>query len=50
MLTREENELLCRIGPATPMGNVFRRYWIPALLSDEIAEPGVPRGMCSPAG
>ena len=32
MLTREENELITRIGPGTPMGDTMRRYWIPALL------------------
>ena len=40
MLTREENELLTRIGPGTPMGDVLRRYWIPALISDQLPEPG----------
>ena len=39
MLTREENELLTRVGPGTPMGNLMRQYWIPALLSTEL-EPG----------
>jgi phthalate 4,5-dioxygenase len=39
MLTREENELLTRVGADTPMGKLMRRYWIPALLSTEI-EPG----------
>jgi phthalate 4,5-dioxygenase oxygenase subunit len=38
MLTREENELLTRVGPGTPMGEMMRRYWMPALLSEEIAE------------
>ncbi|MBM2812489.1 MAG: aromatic ring-hydroxylating dioxygenase subunit alpha [Chloroflexi bacterium] len=42
MLTREENELLVRIGPGTPMGDMVRRYWVPALLSDEIPEPDSP--------
>jgi phenylpropionate dioxygenase-like ring-hydroxylating dioxygenase large terminal subunit len=42
MLTREDNELLCRVGPGTPIGNLFRRYWIPALLSDEVPEPDSP--------
>ncbi len=37
MLTREENELLCRVGPDAPMGKMMRRYWIPALMSDELA-------------
>src|SRR5436305_947747 len=38
VLTKEENELLCRVGPGTPMGDWFRRYWVPALLSEEIPE------------
>ncbi|HVC53364.1 MAG TPA: Rieske 2Fe-2S domain-containing protein [Stellaceae bacterium] len=39
MLSPEENELITRVGPGTPMGNTMRRYWVPALLSSEIAEP-----------
>jgi hypothetical protein len=42
MLSREENELLTRIGPGTAMGEAMRRYWIPALLVREIAEPDGP--------
>ncbi len=42
MLSREENELLTRVGPGTPMGELFRRYWIPALLSEEIPAPDCP--------
>lgn len=38
----EENELLTRTGPGTPMGTLFRRYWTPALLSEELAEPDSP--------
>jgi phthalate 4,5-dioxygenase len=38
MLTREQNDLLTQTGPGTPMGNLFRRYWIPALLAEEVAE------------
>src|SRR5438093_3576298 len=38
MFTAEENELLTRVGPGTPMGELFRRYWIPAVLSEEIPE------------
>src|SRR5687767_3500177 len=30
---------LVRTGPGTPTGNLLRRYWIPILLSSEIAEP-----------
>ena len=39
MLSRDENELITRVTPDTPMGNAMRRYWIPALLAHEIAEP-----------
>ena len=39
MLSREDNELLTRIEPGTPMGSLFRRYWIPALLAEEIPTP-----------
>ena len=42
MLTREENELLTRVGPGTPMGEMMRRYWLPALLSSELPEPDCP--------
>jgi phthalate 4,5-dioxygenase oxygenase subunit len=44
LLTREENELLCRVGPQTPMGSMMRRYWLPALLSTELpARDGAPK-------
>ena len=39
MLTQEENELICRVGPGTPMGNMFREYWLPALLTEELPNP-----------
>lgn len=42
MLSKEENELLTRTGADAPMGKLMRRYWIPALLSKEIAEPDGP--------
>ena len=42
MLSKEENELLTRVHPGTPMGRLFRRYWIPALLSEEIPDPDGP--------
>jgi phenylpropionate dioxygenase-like ring-hydroxylating dioxygenase large terminal subunit len=42
MLTREENELLCRTGPGTPMGTLMRRYWIPVLFSHQLPEPDCP--------
>ena len=42
MLSSEDNEILTRVGPGTPMGELMRRYWIPAVRSDEIAEPDSP--------
>jgi nitrite reductase/ring-hydroxylating ferredoxin subunit len=42
MLSREENELLTRIGPGTPMGALMRRYWVPALFSHQIPKPDCP--------
>ena len=39
MLTREENDLLTQTGPGTPMGDLFRRHWIPACLSEEVPRP-----------
>src|ERR1051325_4921116 len=39
MLSKEENELITRVGPGTPMGDLMRRYWIPALASTELPEP-----------
>ncbi len=39
MLTREDNELLTRVGPGTPMGALMREYWLPACLSSEVPKP-----------
>src|SRR5262249_36607627 len=39
MLSAEKNELLTHVEPGTPMGTMLRRYWIPALLSEELPEP-----------
>jgi phthalate 4,5-dioxygenase oxygenase subunit len=36
MLSRQDNELITRVGPGTPMGNLMRQYWVPALLSREL--------------
>ena len=33
MLSASDNEILCRVGPGMPMGNVFREYWLPAVRS-----------------
>lgn len=42
MLSREDNELVTRVGPGTPLGRMMRKYWTPALLSEEIARDGAP--------
>ena len=42
MLSSEDNERLTRVGPGTPMGELIRRYWIPAAFSRDIAEPDGP--------
>ncbi|MGQ2923217.1 MAG: aromatic ring-hydroxylating dioxygenase subunit alpha [Hydrogenophaga sp.] len=42
MLKNEQNELVTRTSAGTPMGELFRRYWLPALLSEELAEPDGP--------
>lgn len=38
MLTAEENEMLTRIGPGTPAGELFRRYWLPVAVAKELTE------------
>ena len=40
MLSREENDLICRVGPDTPMGKALRRYWTPAMQSSDLPEAG----------
>lgn len=42
MLRPEVNELLTQTGPGTKMGNLFRQYWIPALLAEELPERDCP--------
>ncbi len=42
MLRQQDNELLCRVGPGTPMGDLLRRYWHPVLLSEELPQPDCP--------
>src|SRR5438034_9363696 len=41
MLT-EENERLTRVGAGTPMGGLFRSFWLPALLAEEMPDPDSP--------
>ncbi len=42
MLKREQNDLLTQTGPDTPFGRMFRCYWIPALLAEELPEHDCP--------
>lgn len=39
MLSQRDNDTLCRVGPGTPMGELFRRFWLPAMLSSVLPEP-----------
>ena len=46
MLNKKDNDLMCRTNPGTGMGTVMRRFWMPALQSDDLPTPGGdPRGV-----
>jgi len=38
-MRNDENELLTRVGPETPMGQGFRRYWTPIALASQVDRP-----------
>src|SRR5438552_5075098 len=42
MLSKEDNELLTRVGPGTLMGDLMRRYWLPFMYSSELEPDGAP--------
>ena len=42
MLSNEDNELVTQTNSGTPMGELIRRFWVPALLSEEIPAPDCP--------
>ena len=42
MLRKEQSDLLTQTGVGTPMGRMFRSYWIPALLADELPQHECP--------
>ena len=42
MLSATDNDLLTRTGAGTPMGDYFRRFWVPVLLSRELPDPDCP--------
>lgn len=41
-MSPEDNEIYAQVAPGTRMGCLLRRYWMPALLSDEAAPGGAP--------
>ncbi|MGH7087320.1 MAG: hypothetical protein ACREFQ_00285, partial [Stellaceae bacterium] len=43
MVTQAENELLTRVGPGTPMGEMLREFWTPALRSASLERDAAPR-------
>ena len=38
MLTPGDNDLLCRVQGAAPMGGIMRRHWLPLCMAEEVAE------------
>src|SRR5262249_43999393 len=42
MLRKEQNDLLTQTGPGTTMGGMFRAYWLPALLVEELPQNDCP--------
>jgi len=41
-MTPEQNDLLCRVEGAAPMGRLMRQHWLPACMIEEVAEPDCP--------
>ena len=39
MLSQEDNELITDTNRGTPMGELFRRFWLPVALSEELPGP-----------
>src|SRR5438876_9457261 len=42
MLSAQENEYLSRVGRGSPMGDLLREYWLPALQAKEVSGPDSP--------
>ena len=42
MISTDQNALLTETGPGTPIGALFRRYWLPVLLASELLEADCP--------
>jgi phthalate 4,5-dioxygenase len=43
MLSQEDNERLTRVGPGTPMGELLRELWTPAVRSASLVADGAPK-------
>jgi phthalate 4,5-dioxygenase oxygenase subunit len=39
MLSREDNDVLCRVAPGTPGGALMRRFWHPVCTSAQLPQP-----------
>ena len=50
MLSESDNDILCRVGPGTLMGDLMREYWIPALLLERASNAGLPADAPKAAG
>src|ERR1051326_3278715 len=42
MLSPRDNEVLCKVGPGTLMGDLMRQFWSPAIRSDELGSNDAP--------
>ena len=38
MLTQQENDLLTRVGPGTPAGELLRRFWHPIAIASDLTD------------
>ena len=43
MLSQQDNDKLTRVGPGTPMGEMLRECWTPALRSASLEADGAPK-------
>ncbi len=50
MLSHEQNEALVRVGSGTPMGELFRLYWIPFYPTDGLSPDGQPKRAMASCG
>ena len=42
MFSKEDNDLLCRVGPGTAMNKLGKRFWLPVCKSDAVNAGGAP--------